>query len=347
MPIEFRCPACQQQLRVPDESAGKNAKCPKCGTIAVIPSANFETASPPPFPPLPPPPPSQPPPPPPSSFPFGDAQSPGGRNPFADQTPPPPSLNPYASPAAAYQPTALELPSGAVGNQRVEVGHIWNYAWQVWQSNLGLLVGMTLLVAVITGPLRAVVRYLERNDPRNELALLALAGSILVMVLNIYLGIGQAQIALKLARRQPASISDLFGGARRFFPVLGLVILLGFAVTAGLFLCIVPGVLLLIMFWPSYYLVIDERATLFETFALAYNITEGNRVTTFLLWLLSVAVIILGLLAACVGVLFAAPLVAMVWATAYLMMSGQIPTTPGVSAIPGMKQDAFAKSTIW
>jgi uncharacterized membrane protein len=99
------------------------------------------------------------------------------------------------------------------------------------------------------------------------------------------------------------------------------------------------------MFWPSYYLVLDGRASVFESFAQAYNITEGNRVTTFLLWLLSIAVIIVGLIALCVGVIFAAPLVAMLWATAYLMMSGQLSATPG--AIPGMKQDAFGKSTIW
>ena len=342
MPIEFRCPSCQQQLRVPDESAGKNAKCPKCGTIAVIPrGTNYEMAPP------PPPPSSPPPPPPPANFPFGDAPSPGGSNPFADQSAPQSSLNPYASPAAAYQPTATTMPAGSIGNQRVEIGHIWNHAWQVWQANLGLLVGMTLLVAIITGPLRGGLKYLERNDPRNELALVALAGSILLMVLNIYLGIGQAQIALKLARGQPASIGDLFGGAPRFFPVFGLAILLGVAVIAGLFLCIVPGVLLLIMFWPSYYLVLDGRSSVFESFALAYNITEGNRVTTFLLWLLSIAVIILGLMAACIGVIFAAPLVVMLWATAYLMMSGQLSATPGLGAIPGMKQDAFGKSTVW
>ena len=39
MPIEFHCTGCRQQLRVSDESAGKNAKCPKCGTIVVVPSA--------------------------------------------------------------------------------------------------------------------------------------------------------------------------------------------------------------------------------------------------------------------------------------------------------------------
>ncbi|MDX1946528.1 MAG: YIP1 family protein [Pirellulaceae bacterium] len=38
MPIEFRCQQCDQMLRVPDDSAGKNARCPKCQSLMTVPS---------------------------------------------------------------------------------------------------------------------------------------------------------------------------------------------------------------------------------------------------------------------------------------------------------------------
>lgn len=38
MPIEFRCAQCQKLLQTPDETAGKQAKCPQCGAIQQIPS---------------------------------------------------------------------------------------------------------------------------------------------------------------------------------------------------------------------------------------------------------------------------------------------------------------------
>jgi len=38
MPIEFRCTNCQKLLRTQDDTAGKQAKCPTCGTILRIPS---------------------------------------------------------------------------------------------------------------------------------------------------------------------------------------------------------------------------------------------------------------------------------------------------------------------
>ncbi len=40
MPIEFVCNGCTNTLRVPDEHAGKHARCPQCSTVNVIPSGN-------------------------------------------------------------------------------------------------------------------------------------------------------------------------------------------------------------------------------------------------------------------------------------------------------------------
>ncbi len=37
MPIEFPCTSCGSPLKVPDEFAGKTAKCPKCGSLNTIP----------------------------------------------------------------------------------------------------------------------------------------------------------------------------------------------------------------------------------------------------------------------------------------------------------------------
>lgn len=39
MPIEFSCSQCGKQLRTPDETAGRKAKCPECGAVTPIPLA--------------------------------------------------------------------------------------------------------------------------------------------------------------------------------------------------------------------------------------------------------------------------------------------------------------------
>ena len=40
MPIEFRCTLCNKLLRTKDDTAGKQAKCPDCGTVLMIPAAS-------------------------------------------------------------------------------------------------------------------------------------------------------------------------------------------------------------------------------------------------------------------------------------------------------------------
>jgi phage FluMu protein Com len=131
MTIEFRCSQCNQLLRVPDSSAGKNARCPKCSALMQVPSSEgFGAAAPPPPPPPPGPTGS-------GGFPsFGSsAPAAGGSDPFSflkeggpaaggSSAPPPPpkspfgdvgagqtpNVNPYASPsgaAYAYQPSSV------------------------------------------------------------------------------------------------------------------------------------------------------------------------------------------------------------------------------------------------
>ena len=38
MPVEYSCQNCRNLLRVPDESAGKMAKCPSCGAVTLVPA---------------------------------------------------------------------------------------------------------------------------------------------------------------------------------------------------------------------------------------------------------------------------------------------------------------------
>ena len=39
MSIAVTCPHCQTTLKAPDQAAGRNVKCPKCGGVFVMPYA--------------------------------------------------------------------------------------------------------------------------------------------------------------------------------------------------------------------------------------------------------------------------------------------------------------------
>jgi len=91
MAIEFRCPGCNRLLRVGDNAGGRQAKCPECGTILIVPlPAATPAAAPMPAP---------------ESRAAPDRLSPGG-------TPPPRPGVPAGQPAAGpgeIRPTQIDL----------------------------------------------------------------------------------------------------------------------------------------------------------------------------------------------------------------------------------------------
>jgi phage FluMu protein Com len=353
MPISFRCSECNQLLRVPDTAAGKSARCPKCQALMTVPASGEEGQN------APQPPAGQPggwsapesspaaaggstsndpfaflqqpaaggapPPKPPPSNPFGDA---GGSSPFGGGTQ---GLNPYSSPAP-FAPTISALEGAPVVAQAINIDPILSYAWRLWQIHLGLLLGVTVAIMVIGWvvqiPFGVMQVVLDQQNQPEAAAGVNFLGTIVTNLVQLYLGIGQAQIALKLARRQPAAFADLFGGAPLFLPVLGASLLFGIALFFGILLLIIPGIILAILLWPYYYLLVDQKTGIIDSFSTAMTLGQMNWVTTIVLFLLSMGIMILGCLACGIGLLFAAPLVTMLWAVGYLMMAGQIPTNP-------------------
>src|SRR2546425_359209 len=98
MPIEFRCPQCAKLLRTPDDTAGKQAKCPECGTLTTIPAATARVPSPPA----------------PVSVPVAPPSTPPAGNPFGAFTPTQPSatINPYQAPPPGAYAAAVAAPGG-------------------------------------------------------------------------------------------------------------------------------------------------------------------------------------------------------------------------------------------
>jgi len=318
MPIEFKCPSCGKNLRVPDESGGKKARCPQCQQITAIPLASIGGAP----PQQPSQPPQQPSTPPPQDSLFSDPSPLGSASVEED-------FNPYRTPAGA-EPMAGGGPTlgGAIGHRVVTVDEVFSYAWNVWKENLGLLVGVTFVVMIISGAAGGATEVIEQAALQagglGMYIIVALACFVGEQVLQSFLWIGQIQIFLKLARGQRAEFSDLFSGGPYLLPMIGIWFLMTLAITAGLVLLIVPGIILALMWWPTYYLIAEGRCGVMESFSIAGRITQQNWGAAFVLFILSILLIIAGLLACCVGVLFAAPLCGMMFSVAYLMMSNQI-----------------------
>ena len=299
MAIEFSCPHCGSLLQVPDDAAGRSTLCPKCEQVTTAPAAA-----------------------PPEAPRAGESRA---RESHIDQP-----INPFAP------PTTIEAPlqgSSEIRPTKVTVSDIFNYSFEVWKSNLGILIGAALIIMFATMLINVISTGVAAVVAQGDDGVAALVGGMFGLVdsgVSMFLYIGMSRICLSLCRGRPTGIDLMFSGADRFLPVLGTHILAGFALGIGFLLLIIPGILLVLFFWPYYLLIVDKQSRALDSFSLAYTFAKPNAITSLLLGLLSFAIMIIGVLAFCIGIIAATPLVGVLAATAYLMMKGEIPpgTTP-------------------
>ncbi len=243
------------------------------------------------------------------------------------------SENPYAPPSFS----GPSYTSSAVGgnleirNVKADINDILSYSIKVWKENLGTLVCATLIVfgvsfafAFVSAIVEAMLKGGFEAPATPVSAIFSLVFSLTSNVVQVFIGIGHLQLLLALLRGRQASLGMLFGGGERLLPTIGVSILLGLAVMAGLILLIIPGIIVILFYWPAYSLVVDRKTPVMEAFSLARVITKGNELTTFLMGLLSMGIVLIGFLALCIGIVFAQPLAMLLFACGYLVMSGQL-----------------------
>jgi uncharacterized membrane protein len=77
-------------------------------------------------------------------------------------------------------------------------------------------------------------------------------------------------------------------------------------------------------YFPYYFLIPDQGLGPLESLRVSKQITNGNRLTIFLLGLLTIPVGLISVLLCCVPFLFTLPFIMLTATVAYLQMAGQV-----------------------
>ena len=293
MPIEFRCTKCSKLLRTPDDTAGKQARCPQCGTILAIPAA--APASPPIAAPL-----------------AAPAPAPyySPEQTQAAVTNP----NPYQSSLAGRLATAP--PASGAGYGKLEVIDALSRAWKIFVTNMGSCIGIVVLYwvlyigsmivfgicimggAMVFGPVGAGRGGGGGGGALSAvLVIVLIVGYVLMLLVQMYFIAGQLNFFLKVSRGDfDADVSKIFSGGRWVLPAVGGAILAMICIFVGCFLLIVPGIIVGLMLSQFLYLIIDRNLGVFEAFGESRRITTGNKGMLFLTILLPIVVALVGVL---------------------------------------------------
>jgi len=304
MSIQFACGRCGKLLTTRDEAAGKSAKCPECQAITTVPGGARAGAGRP------------------------DAQQSSSREWHASQS----ANNPFQSPGSPPETASATAYESFGEPSPVEIGDVWKIAWARFTDNIGVCLAAFLfpLAMNITLWFASLAIVLVTNSLQGREAANA-AYSILNLVtslVSIYLVIGQRVVMLNAARGNEARFSDLFAHPMLALKVAAgwLLLVVAIVITA---ITIVGPFIVLLMFWPYAYIMIERNPSIGKAFSLAYETTRGNRLSVLGLavvtWLCSTAA---ALVSCGLGLLVIIPVTMLVFPVAYLIMTGRRSAIP-------------------
>jgi uncharacterized membrane protein len=204
------------------------------------------------------------------------------------------------------------------------------FGWEAFKQRPGFYIGASLLILLaylvsgaISGGLDVAItgNYEEPSLP----------GTLVNFVLGTLIGMGATAFYLN-AHDHPetAGYSSLWH-PRPFWSYFIANLAVGILVAIGFVLLIVPGIIAMLMFMFSSFIVIDREKGPIESMAVSKLITKGKRWPLLGFILLLLLINIAGLLALVVGLLVTIPVSTLAFAHAYRVLGGPAPATRDAS----------------
>jgi hypothetical protein len=350
VPIEFQCAQCGKTLRTPDDSAGKQAKCPECGSLTSVPVPQTTP----------------------------DDASTFNWTPGAPSQPqsPKPAIdpgNPYASSVSHPQEIGHRMYGGTSDLQRgyLDFSHITRMTWSAFSAQMGsgvlfalVVIGIGLATAFVIVPLAFVQQRLVMDGNFLGGLGIVIGQQIIQIPINALTFCVSVNFGLNVLRAKRGPFDGLFDIGHAYVPVMGYLLVFfgiwllcfgpGQAVTMyneavghdpgvrllGSLLTLVGAIVHLII-WLVYMLtpmlVLDRRMPMFDAMKASAGFMAGNKGTAFLIFL------VVGLLSALfaavtclIGILFIVPYYSILIAAMYLSATGQLSRgpAPGYGASP-------------
>jgi len=232
-----------------------------------------------------------------------------------DQVPPP---VPQVGPAFDPVPGSIEP---------IVVGACVKRAFELTKKNFGkLFLALIVALAVIfgVGLILEVIDYAMGWEPPVESARNqgSVFNQLAMQVVSIFLSLGITRFALNLVSGRPASVSQIFGEGDKLLRGIGVSILLGLMVAVGFVLLIVPGIYLALKYGQAMTVLVDRNCGVIEAFRYSGKLTDGHKLKLMVLGLAVLGIILAGLIALVVGLVFAYPVAGLAWVLGYRWMQG-------------------------
>ena len=204
------------------------------------------------------------------------------------------------------------------------------FGWEAFKSRPWFYIGACLLVMLaylVAGLVTGGIDYAVTGDLEKQ----SLPGGLVSIVFSTLVSMGMTAFYLD-AHDHPetAGYSSLWH-PKPFWSFLIANLAVGIVIAVGFVLLIVPGIIALLMFMFSSFVVIDREKGPIESMAVSKLITKGHRWPLLGFVLLLLLINIAGLLALVVGLFVSIPVSTLAFTHAYRVLGGAAPATRDAS----------------
>jgi len=234
-------------------------------------------------------------------------------------------------------------PPPTPGPHPFRVGNAFSYGWAKFKDNLGPMVVAALLLfvvtivaeivgSIITGAASGGSGFNFSGDSTGGMMfggdlsaagqLTSLLMSLITTVIGYVVCAGIIRGTLDITEGRKFDIAHAFGQLD-YGKVIITSVLVGVLTTIGLVLFVLPGILVAFFTTFALYFVVDNGTAPMESVKASFALVKDHLGDVFLLFLASIAAVIVGALACLVGLLVAVPVVTIAWAYAYKTLQGQ------------------------
>lgn len=182
--------------------------------------------------------------------------------------------------------------------------------WEGWKQHWSLLIAV-VAISFLLGSV-ANLGALFKDSPIAETFF-----QILGILFGAYASLGIVNVSLKIAKQEFVKLSDYFDTLPYYWRFLAGQILYYLAVMIGLFLLVVPGVIIALKYYLFPYFIIEKNLGVIESFKASDRAVYGSKKHLLLFSIIGMLLNLLGLICMVVGLFISIPVVSIAQAAIY------------------------------
>lgn len=188
-----------------------------------------------------------------------------------------------------------------------QAGKAFRAGWKGFSRNAGVLVGFTVLAAVVLGLLQAIqyglvaVVVVNNPDALGGVSLLLFGIALLQAIVGLIYSIALLNGGLRSVRGESLAFSDLFSKVTEVPNLIGLQIFGTLAVLLGSLAFVIPGVYLGVAYVFAGMALVDEPQSFVDALTLSRRLVTPHWFDVTIFLLVVIGIILLGYLAILIG----------------------------------------------